>query len=379
MIKAHGFLKNGEKISCTISLNPQEISLQSESYTNALKFSWDSVELSLGGAENKLIFFRIANDNSSLTSFYVVRNKENLAILAEYDNEKIRTLISGIKAHHKRSLGTIGLVLGSCLLAIFSIWATKDMAIDSLVNQIPYEWEQKLGSRLVGIALPANLMVRSGKGYDTLNQQVDRLVAVLPDHMKKVEVYISKSSEVNAFALPGGHIVFNEGLLHSAESMEEVLGVAAHELAHVQQRHVLRNLVQTVGLYFLVDLLAGDMTGIIAVISENSALLLNKSFSREHEEEADRVGYDILMKAEISPLGLLTFFRKLEDQKKDKVKDMGTLGDIEKGLDFLSTHPATKGRISAIKDRIAKDKPSFSKLKIDYESFKKQLSEDQKI
>ena len=75
--------------------------------------------------------------------------------------------------------------------------------------------------------------------------------------------------------------------LKKANSAEEILGVAAHEIAHITQRHVLRNMIQALGVFSLFQLVLGDITGIIAVLSDQGSFLLMKGFSRSIEEDAD--------------------------------------------------------------------------------------------
>ena len=209
-----------------------------------------------------------------------------------------------------------------------------------MVDQVPYEWEQELGEKLVGVTITLQNLVNSGQSWQTLDEQVQKIKNILPPHMHDVKVYIAKSSEVNAFALPGGHIVFNEGLLRAAQDIEEVLGVAAHELAHVQERHVLRGIVQAFGTYMLIDFIIGDISGIIAVIADNSQLLLRSGFSEQQESEADQMAYELL-KAKNSASRPRQFLQKLRKTKEAPQDEL--LQEVQEHLSFPKPPPCHPG------------------------------------
>ncbi len=95
----------------------------------------------------------------------------------------------------------------------------------------------------------------------------------------KFHVALDKS--VNAFAMPGGFVVVHTGLIQLAESPEELAGVLAHEIQHVEQRHSLRAMAQSLGLYAVLSLLVGDTSGLASLGGD----LLKLKFSRNHETE----------------------------------------------------------------------------------------------
>ncbi len=153
----------------------------------------------------------------------------------------------------------------------------------------------------------------------------------------KINLVVSKSSEPNAFALPGEIIVVNEGLIKKAREIEEIYGVMAHELAHLKERHITKNLLQSAGMLsgvVLLKILVGDFS----FFGESFVTLQNLSFSRDLEREADRVGFEILVNSHISPLGLSSFFKQMKEE------DHSTPGV----LSYLSTHPGFEERVAEI-------------------------------
>ena len=155
---------------------------------------------------------------------------------------------------------------------------------------------------------------------------------------------IDDPKTVNAFATPGGHLYVYSGLLLAADDASEVASVLSHEAGHVVARHSARQMVDAYGLEALASLALGKNPGLAsqlaAGIAGKGAMLAN---SREDETEADEYGARYASAAGFDPRGLITFFRKLEQQE----------GKSPQLLKFLSDHPATPDRISHLETYIA--------------------------
>ncbi len=138
-----------------------------------------------------------------------------------------------------------------------------------------------------------------------------------------------------------------------------------HELAHVTERHSLRQMVGSAGLFVVVQALLGDASGLAAVLVDGSTELLNLSFSRDHELEADRAGWQYLLEAGIDPRGMIDFFETLEQETGD---------DMSGALSFLSTHPATGDRIETLHQELeALPSMEFPALEVDFEAFQERV------
>lgn len=116
--------------------------------------------------------------------------------------------------------------------------------------------------------------------------------------------------QVNAFALPGGFITVNMGLLEAAESGEEVAAVIAHEMTHVTHRHGMRAVLRRVGGMALVSMVFGGTS--LEAIAWAAEGLSTQAHSRDQERDADDGGRKILMDAGIDPTGMASFFERLE-------------------------------------------------------------------
>ncbi len=184
-----------------------------------------------------------------------------------------------------------------------------------------------------------------------LNEFVNRVVQNIVLHSdSKVPftVKVIDAEDVNAFALPGGFLYVNRGLLEAADNEAEVAGVLSHEIAHVAARHGVEQASKgTLMNYASIPLIfLGGIGGY--AIQQAAGVLIPMgflSFSRGAEKEADRLGAQYMWAAGYDPKALSTFFEKLQAKNKKKP---GTLSKL------FSTHPYTGDRITEVEKLIAK-------------------------
>lgn len=189
--------------------------------------------------------------------------------------------------------------------------------------------------------------------------------------------FIVDDPSINAFAGPGGYIGVHTGLIKATVSESELASVISHEIGHVVQRHLVRQLEtnQTMSVSTMAAVIAaillgkGDPNVTQAVIASSVAGNAQEqlSFSRQHEQEADRVGIEILARAGYNPYSMANFFQTL--QKANRFNMAGV-------PEFLLTHPVTASRIADARGRAAQipyhaksDKPS-----LDYQLFKARIN-----
>ncbi len=161
--------------------------------------------------------------------------------------------------------------------------------------------------------------------------------------------YVIEDDEINAFAMPAGHIYVHTETILKARNVSELAGVIAHEVGHVARRHIAENYnrQRTAGLLHQVGVVAAGVTlgsagaGAANLLGGLSAVAVLNSFGREAEREADDFAVETLPKAGYDPAGLVTFFHTLENE--------GGGG----GPSFLSSHPPTAERIERTRARVA--------------------------
>lgn len=155
--------------------------------------------------------------------------------------------------------------------------------------------------------------------------------------------YVVNIDQVNAFAVPGGHVYINRGLIERAESLSELAGVVAHEIGHVEARHGAEQMERMQaaqgGLAIATILLGEEPEGVAGAAVQVGAQAYFAHHSREDELEADSLAVRLLPAAGIAPAGIVSFFRKLlEDQERAP-------STLEQ---WFSTHPLTSERIDQV-------------------------------
>jgi predicted Zn-dependent protease len=204
-----------------------------------------------------------------------------------------------------------------------------------VTDTIPIEQEVAMG-RQAFAGMRSSLKIKDrGPAYKAVKSIVTQLTL---GSRYQYEVHVSDDKTLNAFAMPGGVIVVHTGLIAATKSPEELAGVLAHEVQHVEQRHSLRGMVKEMGLRGLWSLATGDLGGTLAgqAVLEITSL----KFSRDDESEADNKGFDALVKANIDPAGMPAFFKTMSEQAADAPAE------------FLSTHPLSEDRERELQKRL---------------------------
>ncbi len=156
-----------------------------------------------------------------------------------------------------------------------------------------------------------------------------------------------KDPQINAFALPGNYVCLHQGLINSTESEAELVSVMSHELAHLIQHHIFRNIAIADRNQLLA--IAGTLSGALLIpfdpiggvmlltTAQGGAIQNMLSFSREFEKEADRVGQQIMYSANFDPYAMPAFFSRMQQSTKFNNNN---------NIAFLQTHPVTLERLS---------------------------------
>ena len=160
--------------------------------------------------------------------------------------------------------------------------------------------------------------------------------------------HVVDSREVNAFAVPGGYIYVNRGLIERSTSMAQVAGVVGHEIGHVTRRHSVKQMQKAqgtnIGATLLCTLTAACNSGLTQAALSIGANAAFAKFSRTDEAEADEVGVQYVVKAGIDPNGIPEMFEILQKERKT------TPTEVDR---FFASHPMEESRISDTKQMIA--------------------------
>ncbi|MBN1615260.1 MAG: M48 family metalloprotease [Deltaproteobacteria bacterium] len=238
--------------------------------------------------------------------------------------------------HPTRTISKL-LVIVIALFAVFSAMPAG--------ASITIEDEKKLGREFYEKLLKSQVLIEDNKINGYVGKVGRRILESTEKAVFDFHFFVIRSKAINAFATPGGYVYVNQGLVTLVENESELAAVLAHEIAHVNSRHIadIVNKSQKLNLAALAAMLAGaflggggDMTAAVAGFSMAAATSLNLKYSREHEEEADRLGIMYLVNAGYdgrSMLELLKLMRRYEFYSN-------TIPS------YFLTHPGTDERIA---------------------------------
>lgn len=253
----------------------------------------------------------------------------------------------------------VGLLVFLLLLPVLALglfWANSDRLAHWAVSHISLQQERQLGELAFAQLRPSLRLLEQGEAPAALNRIGQRLSG---ESLYPYRFHVALDPAINAYALPGGHIVVNTGLLLAADTAGEVAGVLAHEISHVEQRHSLRNLVHELGWRGVLGVTLGDFSG--GIWGDLVAHLGALSYGRELESEADREALEVLRRAQVAPHGLETFFAK-QSSRTDAMPV------------WLSSHPADEQRLAQLRSAISRQPvDDVVPLDIDWERVKADL------
>lgn len=325
----------------------------------SLEMPTDSVKVEGGGTSSRQIFISSPEVDFRFST-------AELGILKEpaFQNSTIQKQALNItrqRAWVKISLGIAGLLFIGFIALLFYF---KSNIVSGIASTIPFSIEEQIGSSYMSQLSLTQDLDSTSEAVLVLKDQLGPLLALETIPYK---IFIAEDESINAFAVPGGYLVFNKGLLKAASNWEEVLGVAGHEMAHVSQKHFARGIISSYGWTTLFSFLLGDGGALTDILFSTTARLESLTYSRNFENEADEVGVYYLDKAGINPGGMIDFFKILE-------KENGPNNSIPQ---LLSTHPVTENRIKNI-EILIEDLNSKKYLpQPDYLSFKSLISHPQ--
>ena len=214
--------------------------------------------------------------------------------------------------------------------------------------------ERRIGEQIMREIRRDKTFFDDPEAIDYINTLGERLVSHSPDSRQNFDFFLLLDPQINAFALPGGFVGVNSGLLLSAQNESEVASVLAHEIAHVTQRHIARMLagqkqsqitsLAALAIAILAARASSQAAEAAAAFGTASAIQTQLNFTREHEREADRVGVQILQDSGFDPRAMVSFFERL--QRATRVYE------VAGAPAYLRTHPLTFERIADVQNRV---------------------------
>ena len=253
-------------------------------------------------------------------------------------------LRSGIgSVHHwENRLRYIVLAL---LITTSVIWAVIEYglpaAAKAVAERIPVEWETAMGQQTLDAMETLEILAPTTLAEQRRDDLLSTFTGVLQnaglDELPRIEFRNSEAIGANALALPSGIIIFTDEMVKMAEDDRELLGILAHELAHIEYRHGMRHVLQNSALALMLIMITGDVGSASSLAATLPTLLAQAKYSREFEQEADDFAIAFMDRQGLERIHLANILHRLGE----RYGDSGSTG-------YLDTHPATQERVKKL-------------------------------
>lgn len=323
-----------------VRIAPDGVTISREATT--IFFAWNQLRMTTvrGGYAR----IEIRNTGSVLS----LQSAEALSALAA--NHQIRTGLLGRLTPNQQVLwGTVAFLVVAALFFTVGL----DLLAEAGANMVSLEMEKKLGSLVI-----ESVVASEQTSTDSATIRVlDKCAAIVGEfdgignEVQYTIVMLENKNIVNAFALPGGYIAIYRGMMDKLENESELFGLLGHEVGHVALRHGVKRILRSTILSVLTAILIGDAGGITSVLLNNGSMLVNLSYDRQEELDADAFGLRALQHAGIDAQGIVTLFEKLHEDE-----------DSSDLLTFLSTHPATEKRLNELRAKLPMQQQTEKRL-----------------
>jgi predicted Zn-dependent protease len=203
------------------------------------------------------------------------------------------------------------------------------------IEKFSKENEKRLGELILKTIQATDIEIDSARVKAIIDSIGRRLCDNSDIDFSKLKIHVIKSNEINAFALPDHNMVIYTGLIDYAKNAEEVAGVMAHEIGHMEKNHVMKKLAKEIGTAMLWTIAGGDAG--FEIMKETARVLSSTAFDRTQESEADLFAVEVMAKANVDPEHLANFLFRLGQQH-----------DMPEELEWISTHPNSRERSADI-------------------------------
>ncbi len=239
-------------------------------------------------------------------------------------------------------------------LAIFALAGATSLSA-ACAPAISTEQELQIGAQYAAELNRQLPLVQDQAVVNYINQLGNSIAQRADPRGINYRFYVVNAPEVNAFAVPGGHIYVNRGLIERSRNLSELAGVLAHEVGHVVHRHGIEQVQRAenanMGLAVIYGVLLGrNPSGIEQVGTQVLGSAIFAGYSRDAEREADATAIEYMIAAGIHPQGLVTMFELLLAERQTSP------GSVEQ---WFSTHPTSQERIDNTRAAIASLPPSM--------------------
>ena len=258
---------------------------------------------------------------------------------------KSRKLSSGSRLiHHLESKSIY--ILPALVVTIAIIFIFLKYIVPYSAQKIAYSIPQNIASEIGTGTLQALDKVAldpsklSSQKKDEIQKEFKKMASKLKDLPPlKLEFRFSSKVGPNSFALPDGTIVMTDQLVVLSHNNEELLSILAHEIGHIKNRHAIRMLLQNSAVFVVIATVTGDATTASSILSALPTMLIESSFSRELEEEADDYAMEVMKSSGIALHYFADIMIRLSEGHEESENE-----------EYFSSHPITSSRIAKFQE-----------------------------
>lgn len=267
------------------------------------------------------------------------------------DHDAVEAALALAERRDRRRPASLGLspakwafLIVAAVLMPIALWYLYPLAADGVAQALPRSVDRAIGQstfeQMDGtLFLESRISPRRKSELNEIFHAIVRVSDLSPEDVRlRYRKGRFKGLDQNAIALPDGTIVLFDGLVALAEHDDELAGVLAHEVGHVQHRHSVRKIARAAGLGILVTIFLGDSSSLLEELAATGAAVAELSYSREFETEADRVSADIMRKLGRDPEGMITLLRRVLENCGEDCEETG----------LLSSHPGLRDRLESV-------------------------------
>jgi predicted Zn-dependent protease len=230
-----------------------------------------------------------------------------------------------------------GLIL---VIAFFAMWfglSKLDFVGFFEIKKHTTSAENKIGDLIWDQIQETETVVTNDSIVKTLDKLIIPICKANGIQRDSLKIHIVEKDEVNAFALPNNHLVVYTGLITDCRKQEALQGVLGHEIAHIENNHVMKKLSKEIGLSVLISATTGGKGG--EIVKQVLSTLSSSAYDRTLEKEADMESVKYLLKADINPEPMADFMYELAQQQ-----------ETPDAFAWIATHPESEERAKYILD-----------------------------
>ena len=228
----------------------------------------------------------------------------------------------------------ISIFVGVMAILVSVYFLVVPWAAEKMAKSVSTSTEEQFGNAVYDALL---VSARDDKESGILLNEFFRAMKVETPY--NIRLTVVNSDIVNAFALPGGHIVVYTGLLYQLQTYPELAALLSHEFTHVNNKHATRSIFRQLGSRNCLSLLLGNFGSVTPVLINQAERFKSLKYSRSLEKEADMEGLSILVNRKIDPAGFPALFSRLKNAAGEQVLP-----------EFLASHPDIDNRIAYIRE-----------------------------